>query len=373
MRRIKTTLFIATLFVASCAKEATLEGGDIESLFTKERTLTQTSQTVISEPLSHVGLVDIIEDKAILQNMGQNSGFNFYVVDVKSGEVLNRLFGVGRGRNELMYPTYMGVSDGRIYLYDVMNQQVISIATNDLLTRSPELRPQKIESISTSGRYIAQRYTPLSGGRFILAKSEEEENDPKLTMLSIDDGQFFEEETFDRLGEGVDDEHKHYTYGGQITTTDDNKNMIYRTRGGVYLRFYDCSNTATPPKMIKEYVAQIPEYNIRQEGSVDRPVIMLTQGPETIMGFYSVSADDDNYYMNYSSVTYSEYLELRRQKSEYRTTTILVFSKKGEPKEKLIIEDCKLFAAIHHCEIDNSLYYLDYDQDGNDCLMRYKL
>ncbi len=362
------TLLALSLLTASCTSNATIENGDIETLFHKERTLTISAQKHISEPLPRGNMVDIIDNRAIIQIHDPAADFNFYIVDIESGEVVNKIFSIGRGRNEMMYPTYLGNSDGRIYFFESVNTLLFSIAITDLDSRSLELNPQRIKAINTTDRYCNQHFMALSQNRFIAYKSVEDLDNPHLMMAPLEDGQLYAGEIFDTFGQ-EQEENKYHSYNGVFTTTDDGKNMLFRTRTGVYLRFYDCSDVTAPPTIIKEYIAHVPKMKVENHGSYSTTNAV----PETIMGFNGISADNDNYYLNFIKLTHAEYQELRSQKEEYSASHILVFSKKGEPIEKLIIEESSLYATFHYSSIDHSLYQLDYDEDGNDCLVQYKL
>lgn len=372
MKILKTLLALPLLFT-SCAGEATIENGDIETLFHKERTLTLTTQRAISEALPTCEIADIVGNYAILQIHDASADFNFYIVDIESGEVVNKLFSIGKGRNEMMYPWYMGMLNGRFFIYDQVNKLLFSVSVDDLTTRSVDLRPERIKAINDNGIFFMQNYTAITGDRFVSFVNIEDENDPKLMIAPLEDNQFQFGETFFKVGEGIDCDSRSNSFRGGVHTTDNGKSMLFRASGGVYLTFFDSSDSATPPTMTKEYLAQVAEYDVQTLSAGEKTIIIQMHTPETIMGFTSVSADNDDFYLLYSDATYKEYTERRENKEEYGTAKVLVFNKKGEPKEKLLIENFKYNAALIHCSDDNSLYTVDYDQDGNDCLVQYKL
>ncbi len=380
MKNLKMLLALTLLFV-SCAGEATIENGDIETLFKKERTLTLTSQVPISEMLGACSIVDILGDYAILQMRKTSADFAFYVIDINTGKVVNKLFSVGRGRNELQYPTYLGSCDGQIHIYDQINKLIISLDVDQLLTNSSATRPQRVKCPQPEKPYFAATYMTLSDNRYVLRRSigffnDEDKNtiqEVELIALQLEEDQLSEGEPFTIFGQGESDDTKHYTYLGSLCTTDDSRHMLYTTTAGAYLQFYDCSQVDAPPTMIKEYVAQMPKYQPETKNSGDQQIILIKNAPETLSGINFVTADDDNYYMGYIGRTKDECFELSDEEMESCTITILVFDKKGEPKEKLKIEQTNLFKAYEHSSTNNSLYTIGYDDDGNDCLMQYKL
>lgn len=372
MKNFKALLALAFL-AASCASEATIENGDIETLFHKERTLTLTAQKNISEALPPCEIAEIIGNYAILQIHDSSADFNFYIVDINSGEVVNKIFSIGKGRNEMMYPWYMCMLNGKFFIYDQVNKLLFSVGVDDLTTRSVDLRPERIKAIDDSGIFFIQNYTAITGDRFVSFVNIEEEEDPKLMIAPLEDNQFQFGETFFKVGEGVDCDSRGSSFRGGVHTTDNGESMLFRASGGIYLSFFDSSDPVTPPTMTKEYLAQVAEYDVQTFGSGEKTIIIQMHTPETMMGFTSVSADNDNFYLLYSDATYEEYNRRREDKEMYGAAKVLVFNRKGEPKEKLLIENHKYTAALIHSSIDNSLYSVDYDQDGNDCLVQYKL
>ncbi len=367
-------LLASLLLVASCASEATIKNGDIETLFDKERTITPATTIAIDEPLANPFLVDIIDQIAIVQLGALSADFNFYVIDIKSGKILNKLFSVGRGRNEMMYPRYIGSSEGKIHIHDQFNSEINSIAIEELTTRSSDLRPIKTKPIEDpSTGFLEQEFIALSDGRFAAQVSDEDENNPKMVMAPIVDGQFTLGETFDIFGEGLDDPLKHNTYDGNLAATDDGKYMVFSTNSGIFLHFYDCSNSQAAPTMIKEHIAQLPKYDIQTFTRGENTITTVQADSKTLEGAYSISADNDNFYINTLNFDHTELNRLREEKITKYDSKVLVFNKKGEPKEKLILQDSKLMARVHHSSTTNSLYVLHYDDDGNDCFIQYKL
>ncbi len=374
---MKRLLLAVAILLSSCAEPA-IKGGDIASLFTKERRVAPSAEIVISEPLGGCSLVDIIDGFALLQTHTQSADYNFCVVDTKTGEVVNKLFSRGRGRNELMYPEYISSSDKNIYLYDQMKPAVISFLRDDILTKSVDIETTtiKYQNLDMTEGYIHQSFANIGNDRFVVSRHRAEDDMRHLMMIPIEDNQFQDGEIFSRFGEDDDsDKITSLTYKGKIATSEQGDAMLYCVSLGVYMRFYDCSDNSASPTLVKEYNVQLPEYEMEVLNFPDGGRgVSYHPSDDIIKGISAIAANDDNFYLVYCGLSTSQIRALSQEECAQLQDypTILVFNKRGEPQEKIIVEGEVDYDFKYNAKTD-SFYALIVNDDGDDCFVEYKL